>query len=432
MIIEFLTSGVASFWLKTAGITEPRKKQPSQIVSLLLQQPMDPGRDKVIAQYLTSLENQGFSRQNQSLWLQTTDQLLTNHQGQQLRTPASLTKVATTLAALQTWGATHRFTTEILAEGTIENNILQGNLILKTEGDPLFVDTEVIAIATKLNQLGLQGVSGDLVIQGPLVINFNQDAQQAGERLKQLFNRATWTPEMVNAYSWMPKGSVQPKLAVAGAVQIAPAVSAGTETKLLQHQSLPVIELLRLMNIYSSNEIAKWLTEQMGGSSILASAAIQTNRIYPTELRLENGSGLGQANQLSARASVGLLQGVQQLLKRQNLSLESAFPVMGRDRGTVEKRKLPPRSTVKTGTLWNTSALVGVLPTQKYGPVWFAIMNRGDDHTEGFRRAQDEFLQSLAKTWGGSTAQATTAHPPIDPQRYQTVDRYLYDRFWRN
>jgi serine-type D-Ala-D-Ala carboxypeptidase/endopeptidase (penicillin-binding protein 4) len=196
MIIEFLTSGLATFWLNTAGITEPQKKQSFAIVPMLLHQPMDPNRDKVVRQYLQSLANQGFSQQNQSLWLQTSDQLLVQHQGQQLRTPASLTKVVTTLAALQTWGATHRFTTEIFAEGVIQNNVLQGNLILKTGGDPLFVDTEGIAIAQQLNQLGLRGVSGDLVIQGPLTLNFEKDPQQAGERLKRLFNRAAWTPDI--------------------------------------------------------------------------------------------------------------------------------------------------------------------------------------------------------------------------------------------
>jgi serine-type D-Ala-D-Ala carboxypeptidase/endopeptidase (penicillin-binding protein 4) len=429
MIIEFLTSGLATFWLKTAGITEPLNKESPAIVPLLLHQPVDPGRDKVVTQYFQSLKNQGFSQQNQSLWLQTSDQLLAQHQGQHLRTPASLTKVATTLAALQTWGATHRFPTEILAEGVIQNNVLQGNLILKTEGDPLFVDTEGIAIAQQLNQLGLRGVSGDLVIQGPLTLNFNQDAQQSGERLKRLFNHKTWTSDMVKAYQWMPKGAPQPTMQITGSVQTAPDFSVGTETKVLQHQSLPVIELLRLMNIYSSNEIAEWFTQQMGGSSTLETAALQTARIHPKELRLQNGSGLGQTNQFSARAAVGLFQGVQQALQRQNLSLADAFPVMGRDRGTVEKRKMPAYTTVKTGTLWNTSALVGVLPTQKQGWVWFAIMNRGDDSTEGFRRSQDELLQSLVKTWGQTNVQPKAA-PLSEPQRYQTVDRYLYDYFW--
>jgi D-alanyl-D-alanine carboxypeptidase/D-alanyl-D-alanine-endopeptidase (penicillin-binding protein 4) len=429
MIIEFLTSGLATFWLKTAGITEPQNKQSPAIVPMLLHQPVDPGRDKVVRQYLQSLENQGFSQQNQSLWLQTSDQLLAQHQGQQLRTPASLTKVATTLAALQTWGATHRFTTEIFAKGVIQNNVLQGNLILKTEGDPLFVDTEGIAIAQQLNQLGLQGVSGDLVIQGPLTLNFDKDPQQAGERLKRLFNRAAWTPDILKAYSWMPRGTPQPQVQIAGTVQMVSTPPPRTETSLLKHQSLPIIELLRLMNIYSSNEIAEWLTEQMGGSSTLETAANQTGRIYPKEMRLQNGSGLGQTNQFSARAAVGLFQGVQQVLQQQNLTLEDAFPIMGRDRGTVEKRKLPILTTVKTGTLWNTSALVGVLPTQKQGPVWFAIMNRGDDYTDGFRRAQDELLQSLVKTWGKTNAQPKAA-PPTDPQRYQSVDRYLYDYFW--
>jgi D-alanyl-D-alanine carboxypeptidase/D-alanyl-D-alanine-endopeptidase (penicillin-binding protein 4) len=429
MIIEFLTSGLAAFWLKTAGITEPSTVPSPVTLQTLVRQPTDPVRDKLVAQYLQNLQQQGFSSRNQSLWIQTEDQLLVNHQGARLQTPASLTKVATSLAALKTWGATHRFSTEIMTDGVVLNGVLRGNLIVKTEGDPLFVDTDAIALAHQLHRLGLRTVSGDLVIEGPFTMNFGKDSQQSGERLKKAFNRTSWTPDILKAYGWMPKRTPQPTLTIAGSVQIDAGRLTGLEKTLIQHRSLPMAELLRLMNIYSSNELAEWFADQMGGADPLSTIALQTGRIAPRELRLVNGSGLGQENQFSARAAVGLLQAVQQVLRQQNLTLTDLFPVMGRDRGTVEKRKLPPATAVKTGTLWNTSALVGVLPTRKQGLVWFAIMNRGDDYTEGFRRSQDSFLQSLGKTWGLSTHQGTT-YTFAEPQRYQTVDQYLHDFFW--
>ena len=52
------------------------------------------------------------------------------------------------------------------------------------------------------------------------------------------------------------------------------------------------------------------------------------------------------------------------------------FPVAGRDRtGTMVDRNIPYGITVKTGTLWEVSALAGMIPTAERGPIWFAIIN---------------------------------------------------------
>lgn len=51
-------------------------------------------------------------------------------------TPASLLKLVTTAAALETLGTEFRFTTTVEATGPINNGILQGNLIVRGGGDP--------------------------------------------------------------------------------------------------------------------------------------------------------------------------------------------------------------------------------------------------------------------------------------------------------
>ena len=76
----------------------------------------------------------------------------------------------------------------------------------------------------------------------------------------------------------------------------------------------------------------------------------------------------------------------------------------GRDKGTVEYRQLPKATLIKTGTLWNVSALVGVVPTRKFDTVCFAIVNNSTvDHVWGFREQQDQFVQALNRTLGTPT-----------------------------
>uniref|UniRef100_A0ACD5GWR3 Uncharacterized protein n=1 Tax=Desertifilum tharense IPPAS B-1220 TaxID=1781255 RepID=A0ACD5GWR3_9CYAN len=73
--------------------------------------------------------------------------------------------------------------------------------------------------------------------------------------------------------------------------------------------------------------------------------------------------------------------------------------MIGRDKGTAEDRQVSVPTAIKTGTLWDVSALAGVLPTRDRGLVWFAIINRGGD-IENFREQQDRLLNQLIHQWG--------------------------------
>ena len=61
---------------------------------------------------------------------------------------------------------------------------------------------------------------------------------------------------------------------------------------------------------------------------------------------------------------------------------------------------MPKGAIIKTGTLSDVSALAGILQTQKYGTIWFAIVNRGEGDIDMFHRSQDRLLQSLVNKWG--------------------------------
>ena len=399
-MLQLLNSALISLWLEAAGIIEPPAPQTIQVWDLLVLDHPDPGVQTLLDTYLTTLADQGFAAQDQGIWLQTTTTLLTQNRGDQPLPGASLTKVATSLAALKTWGPHHRFVTEVQATGPVSQGTLQGDLILQGSGEALFSWPSAIRLGNLLNQLGIQRVTGNLVLEGPFDVNLNGESHQGGQLLRQGFNHRLWPTDAQIQYAKLPQKPPPPQVNIEGEVTLVP--QAPPIAVLGQHQSAPLYQVLQQMNIHSSNEMAEMLAQSLGGATTVVQTAAATAAVPVTELRLQNGSGLGQENQLSPRAVAGMFQAIQQVLQPHQLTLLDVFPMSGRDLGTLEDRHIPTAAVVKTGTLWDVSALAGMIPTQQHGPVWFTIMNRGDN-VEGFRQAQDRFLQALRQRWGAPT-----------------------------
>ncbi|SHK06212.1 D-alanyl-D-alanine carboxypeptidase/D-alanyl-D-alanine endopeptidase [Rhodothermus profundi] len=86
-------------------------------------------------------------------------------------TPASVTKLFITAAALEQLGPDFRYVTRLLADGPIVDGVLQGNLIVRGSGDPAiggrFTDGDRTATfrawADSLRRKGIQRIAGDLI-----------------------------------------------------------------------------------------------------------------------------------------------------------------------------------------------------------------------------------------------------------------------------
>ncbi len=74
--------------------------------------------------------------------------------------PASVAKALTALYALDSLGADHRFTTRIIATGTVSGGILQGDLILAGGGDPMLNTDHLAQLARALKTVGIREVRG--------------------------------------------------------------------------------------------------------------------------------------------------------------------------------------------------------------------------------------------------------------------------------
>jgi serine-type D-Ala-D-Ala carboxypeptidase/endopeptidase (penicillin-binding protein 4) len=67
------------------------------------------------------------------------------------------------VAALEKLGPAYQFSTEVLTDGRVRGNVLQGNLYLKGKGDPTLLKEDLDQFATQLKAQGINQINGNLV-----------------------------------------------------------------------------------------------------------------------------------------------------------------------------------------------------------------------------------------------------------------------------
>ncbi|MGL5080511.1 MAG: D-alanyl-D-alanine carboxypeptidase [Microcoleaceae cyanobacterium] len=420
-MLEVFSSGAMSLWLEMAK-AEPmeldansRKSWETRLADVMLLNESDAIAEATVQQYLNRLSSRNLPTDVQGVWLQTGPTSLADNVGTKPLPAASLTKVATSLAVLQQWRPEHQFETMVGITGPVVNGIVQGDLAIVGGGDPLFVWEEAFALGNSLNQMGITGVSGNLVITGNFSMNYESDWAKAGQLLKQALDAKQWPVEAQIQYrERMPANTPQPQVTIAGTIQ---SFSSSAQAQpIIRHRSLPLAEILKQMNIYSNNLMAEMLAQNVGGAAVVRQQAAQTAGVPVEEIVIINGSGLGHENQISPRAVVAMFMALQRELESTQWNIADLFPVSGRDLGTLEFRKIPKHTPVKTGSLFDVSALAGALPTRDRGIVWFAVINRGEG-LDNLRDHQDWLLQQLVSEWGAPATLPQDLQPKIDGKR---------------
>ena len=94
---------------------------------------------------------------------QKTSSLL-SHEATTAINPASLSKLATTVAALDLLGPTFVWRTPVYVDGPVRDGVLQGNVYLRGSGDPRLVVERVWLLMRRLQGLGIQKIQGDIVL----------------------------------------------------------------------------------------------------------------------------------------------------------------------------------------------------------------------------------------------------------------------------
>jgi serine-type D-Ala-D-Ala carboxypeptidase/endopeptidase (penicillin-binding protein 4) len=366
---------------------------------------------RVLNTFLDRVAASGALRQNQGVWIQSGNQLLATHQGTVPLSAASLTKAATSLAVLETLGPSYRYQTTVGTTGSIQNGVLEGDLVIQGGQNPFFVWEDAIALANQLKQLGIQEVKGNLVILGPFYMNFETKTIASGTLLKQGLDSSLWPEEALQQYQSLPPGTPKPQLAIRGSV-VAVSMAPKSVRWVTQHQSFPLADLLKKMNRYSNNAMAEIMASSVGGASVVKQKAIAATGVPATEIQLVNGSGLAVENRMSPRAVCALFLAIDRLLKPQGMGVADIFTIVGTDKSVLDQRSLPKQSVLKSGTLDTVSALAGTLTTQKLGTVWFAVLDN-DGKVDTFRGLQEQLLETLQQSLGAVSVSSGVI--PIQP-----------------
>jgi D-alanyl-D-alanine carboxypeptidase/D-alanyl-D-alanine-endopeptidase (penicillin-binding protein 4) len=336
--------------------------------------------------------------------------------------PASVTKIATTLAMLRRFGPTHRFSTRVVAAGPLRDGTVAGDLVVEGGGDPFFVTENALLLLSELESRGLRSVDGTLRIRGPFLFNWRPDEQ--GTRLgKVLEGQET-------AAAWSAVCAARPDAASRGErpsglrFRRRPRGEASGEPALVvTHRSPALVLMLKSLNCYSNN-VFHVLSERMGGPHEVQEA-VRASVAEPLRaaITIDDAAGLGTTNRLSPRAAVSIIDVLAADLARQELTLADVLPIAGRDPGTLRDRLTGGAVVGKTGTIGSlrVSALAGRVLTRRFGEVTFTVIHRGIPVPEAHRR-QDAFVRFIlsegeALPWQHVGALANLAESDIEVTR---------------
>ncbi|MGK7912959.1 MAG: D-alanyl-D-alanine carboxypeptidase [Synechococcus sp.] len=349
-----------------------------------------------VDRFLDRLNARGFPRRHQGVMFVSLEGVeLAGHQQGLALPAASITKLATSLAALEIWGPEHRFTTRVYTTGEVRDRILHGDLIVMGSGDPYFVWEDSFEIASQIARMGIRHITGDFKVVGSFHMNYRTDRDRSAELLRWGMHQSLWPQAARTQYiKWAIQHPLAPipNLSFSGDIIAAPAFASGSlpddASLLVEHESAPLTTILKILNSYSNNAMAHILAQQMGGIS--AVRATVAPWVPSGEMQVETASGLGRGNQFSSRAVVELLTALDARATSAGLQLEDWLPVIGDDPGTLENRTAPPGTTAKSGTLNSVATLAGILPDRTY----FVLLNQGWD-LETIRALQDQLLREV-------------------------------------
>jgi serine-type D-Ala-D-Ala carboxypeptidase/endopeptidase (penicillin-binding protein 4) len=324
------------------------------------------------------------------------------------RIPASNQKLLTSMAALDTFGRDHRFTTVAATRRPPTGGTIRGDLWVVGSGDPE-IDAESMArLASAVHAGGISRITGNVV----------------GDT--SAFTREWWAPGWVpglsrsyvtrttalsfdgNEGGGLPEESAAASLASAlraEGVEVAGTAAAGPAPTRLEPvariASRPLGELLSVQNHGSVNFYAETLLKALGaedtggaGSTAAGAEAVEAwaARHGVTAL-VRDGSGLSHQDLVSAQSIVTLLLLAQDEPWGGTLDASLAPP----GDGTLEGRLMGIPVHAKTGTLFETpvSSLSGYVTDAAGTRVAFSVISRGLEKTTAIA-IEDAIVRALA------------------------------------
>lgn len=325
--------------------------------------------------------------------------------------PASVVKLATSLRALETLGADHRFTTTFGVAGKERES-----LVVHGGADPDFHFENAVLVAIALRKHGITRVQGDLFVGEGFWMGWERGTagrepdphkrrEDMGRRLVQAWSPSSWSGD--ERASWREIAARRgwnvdepPSVEVAGRVRTDPPPK---WRPLLVHRSQPLLVALRRFNVFSNNDIER-LDASVGPAPDLASFLRTKWGDDAAAASFATSSGLNR-NRMTPRQVVRLLHDLRAYLASKGHEPEDVMPVLGCGRSTLPE--LFPRLrdsgeanglAGKTGTLnlqdGGVSALAGYLPAGP-GLLFFVAAPGAGGDLWAARAAEEDWVRRV-------------------------------------
>jgi D-alanyl-D-alanine carboxypeptidase/D-alanyl-D-alanine-endopeptidase (penicillin-binding protein 4) len=304
--------------------------------------------------------------------------VLASHNAEEVFNPASLVKLATSLAALRKLGAGYRFQTRVFADGEVDQTgTLRGTLYV-AGNDPTFGDVAANMIARELGARGIKKVTEAVKVSEGFCFNFSESSDESAARLLKALRLGN------------------PQTGVA-------AEPAGQE--LFALNSYPLHDILLYMNAHSSNFVAERLGALVGGPVGIQEFLTGELRLPPDKLRIERASGR-ERNRMTPRDLLTVIRALVEEGRRQGLEPQDIMPVASDDKGTLRRRLsgtgLEGAVVGKTGTLTpdvdgGMASLAGIVYTQNAGIMIFVMLDQGNRIGEN-RELEDQLLSEIVNS----------------------------------
>ena len=169
------------------------------------------------------------------------------------------------------------------------------------------------------------------------------------------------------------------------------------------HYSPPLAEVIRDINKFSNNVMARQLFLSLGMSSAAPTNIARSEqavhdwlaqkRLDFPELVLENGAGLSRAERISPHSMALLLQAAQRSPLQPEF--EASLPIIGVD-GTLKKRlhdsAASSHAHLKTGSLEGVKTIAGYVQSRS-GKRWIMVFFINHPNASAGQRAQDALIE---------------------------------------
>lgn len=307
---------------------------------------------------------------------------------------ASVTKLLTSLWAIEELGIDYRHDTKLYIKGN--------HLHIAGSFDPFMSNEKMLFLVSQLNMLGFN--SFEKITYDKNLLIFPQAQQHTdvyplitretnAKNLRTYFNTSTWSApfkaeyqrlaKMAKAGRFLPEVSM--KVDSVSYVDTIPFNKDDDSVRMLTLTSPELFKYLKETNVKSNNYSSHTLFRHLGGEAKFQEWIANRYGLTSEKIKLWNGSGLPTTmagvrkdNYASCTIMLELIQELKLSAERQGREIEDVVAVPGSDQGTFRNRlnSADYKNTfvAKTGTLMHTSTLAGAMSTVK-GFSFFGIFN---------------------------------------------------------